>query len=152
MQQVSANDPSRGDAVKTILGVAVVSFCVALAIFVGYRMSAEAMAVVIGVVCGVVAGVPMSALILLLTQWQRRQPEAPQEMPQWMPPQQQSWMGQRGMPPVIVIQGGQPAQANEMMALQAPMMAAAPREFRVIGETWDAEMENSHDSRSAMVR
>ena len=133
-----------------ILGLAVVCFCVALAVFVGYRMSAEAMAVVIGVVCGVLASIPMSALILLITQRQRRPsldvaPESP-----WMQPQQQ-WMQQRNMPPVVVIQGGQAMPRPDMMELQPPMTAAMPRQFRVIGESWDAEREDSRDYRSAVV-
>jgi preprotein translocase subunit SecF len=40
-------------------------FGLTLAAVVGSRMSAEAMAVVVGVVCGVAAGIPTSALLLL---------------------------------------------------------------------------------------
>ena len=133
---------------KTILGLAIICFFVALAVFVGYRMSAEAMAVVIGVVCGVIASIPMSALILFLTQRQRRQPEMPQE-PQW-PPQ---YMSQRNMPPVVVIQGGQPMQRPDMMAIQPPMTATMPRQFKIIGENWATEeREDIYDDRTTMVR
>ncbi|NLS77056.1 MAG: hypothetical protein GXY76_07340 [Chloroflexi bacterium] len=139
---------------KVILGLAVVCFCVALAVFVGYRMSAEAMAVVIGVVCGVVASIPMSALILLLTKQRRTStdlgPEPHWAQQQWAQPPQ-GWMPQRGMPPVVVIQGGQAMQRPEMMPLQAPMTATMPREFRVIGESWDIEKEDSRDQRAFVV-
>lgn len=47
-------------------GVAIVgvAFAVALAVVVGNRMSADAMAVVVGVVCGVLASVPTSLLLI----------------------------------------------------------------------------------------
>lgn len=114
-----------GMGVKKVLAAAAICFCVTLALIVGYRMSSEAMAVVIGVICGVLASVPMSGLILLLTQ-RRRQYEEP------------SWTSQRYMPPVVVIQGGSPVQRSELPLVQPPMMASAPREFRVIGEEWVA--------------
>ena len=41
-------------------------FAIALAVVVGSRMSAEAMAVVVGVVCGVAAGIPTSILLLVV--------------------------------------------------------------------------------------
>jgi hypothetical protein len=44
-----------------IIGAA---FAVALAVVIGNRMSADAMAVVVGVVCGVLASIPTSLLII----------------------------------------------------------------------------------------
>jgi len=113
--------------VRKILGLAVIGFCVGLAAIVGYRMSDEAMAVVIGVVCGVLASIPMSALILVITQRQRQQS------------QESRWAQQRNSPPVVVIQGGTAMQRPELPLYQQPpmpMMSSAPREFRVIGEEW----------------
>lgn len=112
---------------KTLLGLAAIGFCVALAVIVGYRMSAEAMAVVIGVACGVLASIPMSALILIVMQRQgaRRSEEL-------------TWQQQRNVPPVVVIQGGTPMSMSrpEMPLFQPPMVSPAPREFKVIGEEW----------------
>ena len=99
-------------------------FSVALAVVVGMRMSAEAMAVVIGVVCGVGSSIPMSALILLLTR--RPQPRMRSEEPAFQP-----------RPPVVVVTPPA-AQPQAHWPGYAPVYPAAampaPREFRVIGE------------------
>jgi len=47
---------------RRLLGLTVLAFAVGLGVVVGYRMSSEAMAVVVGVVCGVLASIPMSLL------------------------------------------------------------------------------------------
>ena len=49
---------------KRAVVVVSAAFAVSLAVVIGYRMSAEAMAVVVGVVCGVVASVPTSLLLV----------------------------------------------------------------------------------------
>ena len=122
---------------KKILGLAIIGFSIALAVTVAYRMSAEAMAVVIGVVFGVLASIPMSVLILFITQRQRRQEE------------ESRWSQGRNAPPVVVIQGGSMLQRPEWptVGLPAPlgvptastvtsMASASPRQFKVIGEDW----------------
>jgi hypothetical protein len=73
-------------------------FGIALAAMVGNRMSAEAMAVVVGVVCGVAAGIPTSALLLLVMGRRDRLREGREE--------QVPRLG--ASPPVVVIQGGAP--------------------------------------------
>ena len=73
-------------------------FAIALAVVVGKKMSAEAMAVVVGVVCGVAAAIPTS--ILLLVVFTRRDRQQLDEM--------ESRSRQHGSPPVVVIQGGAP--------------------------------------------
>jgi len=128
---------------KKLLGVGILVFTAVLAVTVGYRMSADAMAVVIGVVVGVLASIPMSALILIVTQRQRHaESEA-------------RWTPQRQTPPVVVIQGGQVAQRPEWLPQdasspfsQSPIYQAYPvsgvpatlgapaRQFKVIGDDW----------------
>ena len=61
---------------KNLLILAIAAFAITLAIVVGNRMSAEAMAVVVGIVCGVAASIPMSVLILILTHRLGRREEA----------------------------------------------------------------------------
>lgn len=103
---------------------ALVAFAVALAVVVGNRMSAEAMAVVIGVVCGVAASIPMSAIILALSN--RRRPEVAGEP---APP--------AGGPVYLVAPGAalRPAATwpEYGQAFPAPPMPA-PREYRIIGD------------------
>ena len=108
------------------------TFAVTLAAVVGNRMSAEAMAVVIGVVCGVGAGIPMSLLILLVSNRRDRQPEEPTY---------ERLGGRHGAyPPVVVIQGGSPT-SNRLAPpyYSAPEVTHEPRQrqFRIVGEQGD---------------
>jgi len=112
--------------VKKLAACAIIAFTVALAVVVGNRMSAEAMAVVIGVICGVAASIPMSAIILALS---RRSRPATDENP-----------GPRGGPPVVVIappaMGQSPArwpEYSQTCPYPAPVIPAS-REYRVIGD------------------
>jgi hypothetical protein len=109
--------------VSRVVALAVVAFSIALAVVVGDRMSAEAMAVVIGVVCGVAASIPMSGVILALSR--PRRPEAPPEprMP--------------ASPSVYLVAPGPAAQPaspwpDYARMIPTPVMPA-PREYRVIG-------------------
>ncbi|MGQ9684405.1 MAG: hypothetical protein ACUVX9_17910 [Anaerolineae bacterium] len=116
---------------KRILACCAVAFSVVLAVIVGNRMSAEAMAVVIGVVCGVAAGVPVSAIILAVN---RR------------PLPSTAWQAEvRPSTSVYLLPTGQVApyrSAPDWSAYCPPYPAVAappapPREFRIIGEeTW----------------
>lgn len=71
-------------------------FGAALAIVVGARMSAEALAVVVGIVCGVAAGIPTVLLLMSLMGPGDRQPR---DLDRRDAPYGAS-------PPVVVIQGG----------------------------------------------
>ena len=108
------------------------AFVVTLGVVVGNRMSADAMAVVVGVVCGVAAGIPMSVLLMLALNRRQRQADEPSD----------SQMSGRyaTYPPVVVIQGATPA-ANNLVPPYYPMHTAvsepAHRQFRVIGERDD---------------
>lgn len=109
--------------IRSILGCSVVAFSVTLGVVVGNRMSAEAMAVVIGIICGVAASIPMSAIILALSRPSRA---GLQEEPVLQP-----------SPPMFVVAPGTPSRPAapwvDYPAYAAPSMPA-PREFRVIGE------------------
>ncbi len=115
-------------SVGRLLLVVGLVFGIALAAMVGNRMSAEAMAVVVGVVCGVAAGIPTSALLLLAMgrRDQRRYGEQSQA-PRF-----------GASPPVVVIQGGAPQalspgrDAEYWPALQP--MAHTQRDFQIVGD------------------
>lgn len=106
------------------IGLALV-FVIALAVIVGKRMSADALAVVVGVVCGVVASIPTATLLLVMSaRRERQQPQSP---------------AARGgsHPPVVVIQGGTPQslvpghQAGYWPA--PPPSPVSDRQFHVVG-------------------
>jgi len=125
-----------GLGLKHIVTVIGLAFAITLAVMIGKRMSAEAMAVVVGIVCGVLASVPASLLLLLVLgrgdgpmRENRREAEA------------------RGYPPVIIVQGGAPQALPPGMASGYWPSAAPPmrREFQLVdashelqdrGEAW----------------
>ena len=103
-------------------------FGITLAVVVGNRMSAEAMAVVVGIVCGVAAGIPTSVLLLLVMgRRDRRRQDAEGQTARY-----------GASPPVVVIQGGAPQalppgqEAGYWPAAQPP--AHAQRDFHVVGD------------------
>jgi hypothetical protein len=103
------------------------AFAVTVAVVVGNRMSAEAMAVVIGVVCGVAAAIPMSLLILLVSRRRDRRVEDYR-------PHGQPTGRDRAYPPVVVIQGGSPAPGHLQPPYYNSSVEAAPRQFHIVGE------------------
>jgi hypothetical protein len=103
-------------------------FVIALAAVVGSRMSAEAMAVVVGVVCGVAAGIPTSVLLLLaMSRRDRRRYDAADR-----------GVPYAGSPPVVVVQGGAPqALPPGQYAGYWPAVtpgAGEQRQFQVVGD------------------
>lgn len=107
---------------RNLLGLIVVAFAVTLAIVVGNRMSAEAMAVVVGIVCGVLASIPMSVIILILTHRSGRKQER-----------------QRlDYPPVVVVNPGTQSPIDRYLPFPSPSVGqSTPREFKVVGEDDD---------------
>lgn len=111
--------------VAIVLGIV---FVIALAVVVGKKMSAEAMAVVVGVVCGVVAAIPTAILLLvvMIRRDRRYEDEA------------QRQTSRRDYPPVIVIQGG--SQGSLPPGPQAGYWPTphpgptASRQFHVVGD------------------
>jgi len=103
-------------------------FGIALAVVVGNRMSAEAMAVVVGVVCGVAAAIPTSVLLLVVMARQDRRRHGSDERE----------VRYSGNTPVVVIQGGA-TQALPPGQQAGYWPAAMPgsvgqREFHVVGD------------------
>jgi hypothetical protein len=114
---------------KKFLFVVGVAFTVTVAVVVGVRMSADAMAVVVGIVCGMLASVPTSAILVWTLRVRDKQLEAQ------LGPARQS--GQ--YPPVVVINGQQPPGANGAPQPALLNGGNGPRNFKVIGqETTDS--------------
>jgi len=109
---------------RKVVGWSIVAFSAVLAVIVGNRMSAEAMAVVIGVVCGVAAGVPTSAIILALSR--RSHAEAHAE-PRVSP-----------APPIYVVTPGPALRGASPWPDGGDIYPAAavpaPRQYRIIGD------------------
>ena len=117
-----------GASVKTVAMVLGFIFVVTMGVVVAKRMSAEAMAVVVGIVCGVAAGIPTAVLLfVVLTGRQRARLEENARQDR-----------RAGYPPVVVIQGGgQPAQMQGLQAGYWPAPQAGPpaeRQFQVLGD------------------
>jgi hypothetical protein len=85
---------------KSIILVGLVASSVALAIVVGQRLSAEAMAVIVGVIAGVAASIPTSLMIVWLA---TRQPAA-ERAPAAAPPPPAERPAPAGQPRLVVIQ------------------------------------------------
>ena len=116
-----------GFGLKQVLLVVALVFGITLAAVVGKKMSAEAMAVVVGVVCGVAAAIPTSILLLVVfTRRDRQHLDAMETRPR-----------HQSSPPVVVIQGGAPqAFPPSPQAGYWPATHPGPavnREFHVVG-------------------
>jgi hypothetical protein len=107
------------------------TFMVTLAIIFGLRVSADALAVVIGVILGIVASVPTTALVVYMLM----RPRANYQ--QQVPPQAFQ------QPPVVVINASDP---NRQLGAAPPPSWPSPgptvqaRKWTVIGDT-DTEIE-----------
>ena len=117
-----------GPGIKQVLLVIALVFGITLAAVVGKKMSAEAMAVVVGVVCGVAAAIPTSILLLVVfTRRDRQHLDAMETRPR-----------HQASPPVVVIQGGAPqALPPGPQAGYWPTAHPGPvanREFHVVGD------------------
>jgi hypothetical protein len=107
---------------KTIILIGLMASSVALAIVVGQRLSAEAMAVIVGVIAGVAASIPTSLIIVWLATRQSAV-ERPAAMPPAPAPERTVPAGQ---PRLVVIQPpAQPAPGYGYPAL--PQSYAMPR-------------------------
>ena len=119
------------------LGVGAILFLVTLAVVIGVRMSAEAMAVVIGVIFGVAASIPTSLLILAIM-WRREQRAASAGPKRG---------GQEALPPsVVIVNPGSSGMANpyrQPAYLPQPDLqwGNPPRQFRVVGEPDEASLD-----------
>ncbi|RME76690.1 MAG: hypothetical protein D6784_05295 [Chloroflexi bacterium] len=96
-------------------------FAAVFAVVAGFRLSADAMAVVVGIVCGVLASIPMSAVLVWTLRLRDRQLQA-----QYGPGNGTQY------PPVIVVNG----QGTAGTSSAPPMLTAngGPRQFKIIGQ------------------
>ncbi|MCP4539590.1 MAG: hypothetical protein GY832_20840 [Chloroflexi bacterium] len=114
-----------GERLKIFAGLAVVAFCVTLAVVIGNRLSDEALAVLAGAVCGVGAAIPTSLLVVAVSRW-RNEPRAQPTMCPSRP--------QNSYPPVVVVAPpGVQQGANAWNTLPPSFNAPAQRHFTVVG-------------------
>jgi hypothetical protein len=114
-----------GLGLKQIVITIGLTFAITLAVMIGKRMSADALAIVVGIACGILASLPpLLILLVVVLRRDRKEERARAEE-------------HRAMPPVIVVQGGAPqtlppgAQAG-YWPMAAPGMLPE-RSFQVIG-------------------
>lgn len=118
------------------------AFGAIMALIIGQRMSAEAMAVVIGVAAGVAASVPTSLiLIALLRRKYETTPERAQEFRTSLAPFPQM----TGQPPVIVLDPYQLVRQNQQAMPLPPPSSLLPEDdggvhpIRIYGdERWQS--------------
>ncbi len=97
-------------------------FPITLALILGLRMSADAMAVIIGIIFGLLASVPTSLMLVWTLRQRDKQIEA-----------QLQGRSPGHYPPVVVV-NGQPA-GNGYQAPPIPSVSSAgSREFKVVGQ------------------
>lgn len=80
---------------KAFLKLTIVVFAAGLGAMVAYRMSAEAIAVIVGVVFGVLASVPAGLIFLAVARRMERAAQPPPEP------------AMRQYPPVVIVSGGE---------------------------------------------
>lgn len=119
----------------------------ALAGVMAYRLSADALAMILGVILGFLALIP--ALIIAVVALRRTQEQTP-------PPSAHT-----AQPPVVVVSGGfpqmlpmgqalpQPGGYNAQAMLPPPPPQSAPRQFRVLGYEATDAVELQDDEWSA---
>lgn len=112
------------------------AFAVALAIIIGNRLSAEAMAVVVGAVCGISATIPVSIGLVIAASHHWGQRDAPREI-------EYDYGTQRyaAQQPMIIFAPPQAPPASYGLSPQQyylppsfDNLAASPREFKIVGE------------------
>jgi hypothetical protein len=110
---------------KKFAAILAVLFAVSLAVVIGFRMSADAMAVVVGIVCGVLASIPTSVLLV----WVMRQREKQIET-------QVNTRSFGNFPPVVVVNGqGAHGYGNGTAAPPLPAgTLSGARNFKVVGQ------------------
>ena len=125
---------------KRLVTIVAAAFVVALAVVIGIRMSAEAMAVVVGVVCGVLASIPTSLLLIwALRRGSNGRSGAESHAGNGMMPH---------YPPVVVVNPGQgmsPYGPSPLPPERGLPVPTGPRTFKVVGEeeTMLDELQNA---------
>lgn len=103
-------------------------FSITLAVVIGIRLSADAIAVVIGIVCGVLASIPTTAVLVWVLRQRDKQLETQLGQPRPY--------GQH--PPIVVVNGQNPGTLGSAYQPAPALMAASGsggmRNFKVIGQ------------------
>ena len=131
---------------RAIVTVAVLTFCIALAVVIGQRLSAEAMAVLLGVIAGVGASIPTSLIVVWLA---LRTTQSTTRTADMSPPTPPSNRSEPGPEHFIVVQPP-PQQSAGYAAIattsqrstpRAPYLQnqISPRQFTVIGGATELE-------------
>jgi len=111
---------------RKFLAIAAITFCVAMAIVIGARISTDAMAVILGIVCGVLASVPTTLVLLWVLRQRDRQLDA------------QGGQAHFGHYPPVVVVNGQGTNGHGSY-LGPPMLtgttsAPGSRDYKVVGQ------------------
>ena len=129
---------------QLVTRLCLIAFSGALGIAVAYRLTPEAMAVVVGVLMGVLASLPI-ALIVIYAMRRPVQPQAevaparhepPVAHPMPYPAPAHGLPQSAPAPQIVVVPMPQAALPRQMAGMwpQAAMPAPAPRDFHIIGE------------------
>ncbi len=97
-----------------------VTFAVTAAVVFGTRVSADALALVVGVILGVTASVPTTLVVVFILTRPR--------------PGERNGIAAPPSPPVIVVNAAERNAATAPPALPAPFPAEPARQWTVIGE------------------
>ena len=131
---------------RVIVTVAVLTFCISLAVVIGQRLSGEAMAVLLGVIAGVGASIPTSLIVVWLA---LRSTQPTTHTVEMSPPTQSTNRSGPGPDRFVVVQPPPQQSAGyaaiaatpQRSAPQAPYLQNqfAPRQFTVIGGATEIE-------------
>ena len=112
-----------------LIRLSVLVFFGALGVAVGYRLSADAMAVIVGVVVGVLASLPVAVLVLYASRRPERQSERVVE-PTALAPQPPAPV----QPQILVVPAPMPSQPMPRGWYGQPPPAPIERQFQIYGE------------------
>ena len=128
---------------KRVIFVLAAIFVTTLAVTFAFRMTSDAMAVIVGIILGMLATIPTSLVLLYMIRQRDQQP---------VDPRQQSY-GSGQYPPVVVVNSspnggyGGMTSANPQNYLPAPM---GERSFTVVGQ--EASPDGAGSERSGFNR
>lgn len=118
---------------KRVIAICVGVFCITMAVVLGYRLSADALAIIAGVVLGILGSIPVS--LLLAWALSRRQEPLPGQQP-----------SAPAYPPVVVVQPGGSlpgwAPAGGRQALPPPAIKTS-RRFHIVGGEDDVDLDSA---------
>ncbi len=126
---------------KKMLAIGFIVMAATMTAVVGYRLSTDALSIIVGAILGMMAILPTIALGAFVLK--KNQESAPQQQP---PPPQQ--------PPVVVVSGGMmPSQYFQPQQQQSPQPAnmlprpsqRPPRKFHLMGYEDTEQIEISND-------